>query len=74
MSSHYVSKIDLIYQIQHSLVSATEFNNMKNELGNLTHMMNVTIRRFESQPSPPVAYDSGFPPSVPLSKTPVTQY
>lgn len=46
-------------ETQQSSVPVAEFNDMKNELSNLAHMMSAMMRRSESQPSPLVGQGSG---------------
>lgn len=55
---------------QQTTVSATEFNEMKNELKNLTHLMIMMMGRFENQTRLPAAQDSGSPQGIPLNEAP----
>lgn len=50
--------------------SAAEFNDMRNELRNLAHMMVVMMSRLENQALHPAAQDSRFPQDVTSNEVP----
>lgn len=58
---------------QQAAVSVTEFNEMKNELRNLTYLMTVMMNRFENRSPPPTAQDSGSPQGAPSNEAPNLQ-
>lgn len=58
---------------QQAAVSVTEFNEMKNELRNLTQLITVMMGRFENQTPPPAAQDAGSPQGTPLNEVPNLQ-
>lgn len=56
-----------------ALVFAAEFNEMKNELKKLTHLMTMMMEGFENQTHSPVAQDSGSPQGIPSNEVPKIQ-
>lgn len=58
---------------QQAVVSVTEFNEIKNEFRNLTHLMTMMMNRLENQNPPSTGQDSGSPQGASSNEAPNIQ-